>query len=220
MSKKIGVLLSGCGVFDGAEIHEAVITLLALDQEGVEVVCMAPNIDQYKVVNHLNSETVNEKRNVLEESARITRGNVVDVASVSVGDLDGLIIPGGFGAALNSCTFAIDGPDCSVDADVEKIIKAFYEADKPIGAMCIAPALVAKVLAGESLLLTIGSDEATAGAIESLGHNHVKTEVAEVVIDESHKIVTTAAYMLAGSIGEAADGISALVEEVLELVGE
>ena len=220
MSIKVAVLLAGCGVSDGAEIHESVITLLALDQNGAEAVCVAPNIDQHVVVNHLTNEKQAEKRNVVVESARIARGQVTDVNDVNVDDLDALIITGGFGAALNHCSFAVDGPDCQVDAGVEKLIKAFYSAQKPIGAMCIAPALLAKVLTDEQLLLTIGSDEGTADAIEALGHSHVETKVGEVVIDEGHKIVSTPAYMLAGGIAEAGNGINALVEEVLELLKE
>ncbi len=217
MATKIGVLLSGCGVFDGAEIHESVITLLELDKAGAEAVCIAPDIPQLKVVNHLTNSASQEERNVLVESARISRGNINDAASVDISELDGLILPGGFGAALNHCDFALKGPDANINADVEKLINDFFAASKPIGAMCIAPAALALALKGKGLKLTIGSDPGVAGGIEALGNKHVSCAASDIVIDEANKVVTTPAYMTAGGIAEASVGISKLVKKILEM---
>ena len=217
MAKKIGVLLSGCGVFDGAEIHESVITLLELSKAGAEVTCMAPDMDQHKVVNHLTNSDSEEKRNVLVESARIARGEIIDVKDASANDLDALIIPGGFGAALNNCNFALQGPDGSAQADVSAIINDFFNAGKPIGAMCIAPALLALALKNKNIKLTIGSDAGVAGGIEALGNIHINAQTDEIVTDDDKKVITTPAYMTAGSIAEAAAGIEKLVKKILEL---
>ena len=147
---KVGVLLSGCGVFDGAEIHESVITLLALDRAGAEAVCMAPDVDQMHVVDHRTEQPVpGETRNVLTESARIARGDIKDVATVSADDLDAVVIPGGFGAAKNLCTFAVDGPNCTVNPDVQRLVVEMFDKGKPIAAVCIAPALIAKIFEGK-----------------------------------------------------------------------
>ena len=217
MSKKIAVLLSGCGVFDGAEIHESVVTLLELDKAGADVTCMAPDINQHKVVNHLTNTESNESRNVLVESARIARGEIINISSVNAEDFDALILPGGFGAALNNCDFAINGPEGDVNADVAKLVQSFHSSAKPIGAMCIAPALVAMALKGQGVKLTIGSDEGVAGGINALGNTHVDCSTENIVIDENHKIVTTPAYMTAGGIAQAAEGISKLVKKILDL---
>jgi enhancing lycopene biosynthesis protein 2 len=212
---KAAVILAGSGVFDGSEIHEATLTLLALDQAGVEYQCMAPNIEQNANVNHLNNEALSSPRNVLEEAARVARGEIVDIASVSSDDYDCLLIPGGFGAALNLCDFAQKGPDCEVNPDVEKTILSFYQDRKPIGAMCIAPALLAKVLGKEDVLVTIGSDQGTADAIEACGAIHQNCAVDEIIADEANKVVTTPAYMLASGPAEAWKGIEKLVKKVI-----
>jgi enhancing lycopene biosynthesis protein 2 len=217
---RVGVLLAGCGVYDGAEIQEAVIALLALDRAGVEVVCMAPNSEQLHVVNHLNGEVSGERRNVLVESARIARGKVTDLAAVDPAQLDALIMPGGFGAAKNLSDFAIKGADCTVHPEVSRVVRAVHAAGKPIGAICIAPAVVAKLLGDERPKLTIGTDTATAAAIESMGACHVGCPVHGTVVDLDHQLVTTPAYMLADSVSEAASGIEKLVGEVLALVKE
>ncbi len=216
---KIGVVLSGCGVNDGAEIHESVIALLALDRANAEVVFMAPNKDQMDVVNHLAGEPSGESRNVLVESARIARGNIVDVATVQAADLDGVIVPGGFGAVKNLCDFATQGDACQADTEVARLLVDMHEARKPIGAICIAPALVARVLGEHKPTLTIGTDAGTAGALEKMGARHKNCDVRDCVVDAEKKIVTTPAYMLAGSIKEAADGIEKLVTEVVRLAG-
>lgn len=221
MAAKVGVILSGCGVYDGSEIHEAVITLLALDRAGAEAVCMAPDVEQMHVINHLTGEEMaGEKRNVLVESARIARGDIHDIKKVTAGDIDALIMPGGFGAAKNLCDFAVKGPDCEANEEVARLVRDMYGAKKPIAAVCIAPALVSRILGRDKIAhkLTIGSDEDTAKALEAMGSNHVACPVREFVVDEDNKLISTPAYMLAGNIGEAADGIERTVKALLELV--
>ena len=215
----MGVILSGCGVYDGSEIHETVISLLALDRAGAEVVIMAPDMEQ-AVVNHLTGEPVEgATRNVLEESARIARGEISDIAKVKAADLDALFVPGGFGAAKNLCDFAFKGPDCEVHPEVARLIQEIVAAKKPLAAVCIAPALVAKVL-GTDLdpQVTIGTDEETAGAVSSMGATHISCPVKEFVIDQKNKIITSPAYMLAGSISEAAEGIEKTVKALMEML--
>lgn len=216
---RIGVILSGCGVYDGSEIHEAVLTLLALDRAGAETVIAAPDKDQMDVVDHRTGEKSTEKRNVLAESARIARGNIRDVAALQAAEIDGVILPGGFGAAKNLSTFAVDGAGCRVDPGVEKLLRAMHEAGKPIAALCIAPAVLAKVL-GERVRpeLTIGRDEETAAALESMGAKHHKTGVTEVLVDERSRIITTPCYMLGERIGEVATGVEKAVGMLLKLV--
>jgi enhancing lycopene biosynthesis protein 2 len=218
MTKKVGVILSGCGVYDGAEIHESVVTLLALDRQGAEAVICAPSIPQMHVINHLTGEAVEgESRNVLTESARIARGAIKDVAEVSASELDALIIPGGFGAAKNLCDFAVKGPGCDVNPDVASLVREVHGQGKPVAAVCIAPALLAKILGEEKPELTIGNDAGTAGAIESLGAKHVECPVTEMVVDRERKLVTSPAYMLAQRISEAAEGIEKTVKALLEM---
>jgi len=217
---KIGVVLAGCGVYDGSEIHEAVITLLALDRAGATAVCMAPNVVQ-GVVNHLTGEQVEgDSRNVLEESARIARGNVTDIANIKASEIDALILPGGFGAAKNLCDFAFKGTDCEVNPEVARLVREVVAAKKPLAAICIAPALVSKVLGDDKLAhqLTIGTDEGTAQAVTTMGSTHVPCPVSEFVVDKENKLISTPAYMLAGSIREAADGIEKTVAAVLEML--
>ncbi len=214
---KIGVVLSGCGVMDGSEIHESVLTLLALSQAGAEAVCLAPNVDQVQVINHLTGEETKEKRNVLVESARIARGKIKDIKTVKASDFDALIFPGGYGAAKNLCTFAFDGADCKVHPEVARLVKEVHQAGKPIGAICISPALMAKIFQGGAVKLTIGDDPETAGAIQKMGQEHVPCNVRETCVDEKNKIVTTPAYMLAQNLAEAYAGIEKLVGEVLSL---
>ncbi len=217
---KVGVVLSGCGVYDGSEIHEAVITLLAIDRAGAEAVCMAPDIAQMHVVNHLTGDVAEgETRNVLVESARIARGNVKNVKDVTAAEFDALILPGGFGAAKNLCDFAVNGPDCTVNPDVARIVRETVAAKKPLAAVCIAPALIAKVLGqSNSPALTIGTDEGTAGALNSMGAKHVDCPVREFVVDKENRIVSTPAYMLAGRISEAADGIEKTVRTLIDMI--
>lgn len=219
---KVGVILSGCGVYDGSEIHETVISLLVLDRAGADVVCMAPDMEQ-AVVNHLTGEPVDGvSRNVLEESARIARGEISDIAKIEAADLDALFIPGGFGAAKNLCDFAFKGPDCEVHPEVARLIQEIVAAKKPLAAVCIAPALVAKVLGNEKIdhQVTIGTDAETAGAVSSMGATHVSCPVSEFVIDKENKIITSPAYMLASSISEAAEGIEKTVTALMEMLAD
>ena len=215
--KKIAVVLSGCGVYDGAEIHEAVLTLLAISRHGAEAVCFAPNIRQHHVINHLTGEEATESRNVLVESARIARGHVTDLAKFDAAKVDALVFPGGFGAAKNLSSFAFDGPACTVNADVEKAVKAMVAAEKPVAALCIAPAVLAKILG--KVELTIGQDAATAAALERLGAKHVASHQAEVVVDRKHKVVTTPCYMLDSTVSQIAAGADNAIKAVLDLIG-
>lgn len=214
---KVGVLLSGCGVFDGAEIHEAVLTLLALDRAGAEIVCMAPNVEQAHVINHLTQEVTAEKRNVLVESARIARGEIKDLKDVQAGDLDALIMPGGFGAAKNLSDFAFKGPQATVHPEVKRLLTDLAAAGKPIGAICIAPATLTKALADRKPEVTIGTDAGTASAIEAMGGRHKSCSVDMIHLDAGNKLVSTPAYMLGPGIKEVAQGIEKLVAKVVEL---
>ncbi len=216
----VGVILSGCGVYDGSEIHEAVITLLALDRAGAEVICMAPDMEQ-GVVNHLTGEPVEGAvRNVLEESARIARGKISDIANIQAADIDALVLPGGFGAAKNLCDFAFKGTDCEVHPQVARLVREIVAAKKPLAAICIAPVLVAKVLGNDKLAhqLTIGSDEGTAQALTAMGSEHINCPADEFIIDQENKIISSPAYMLAGSISEAAEGIEKTIKALLEMI--
>ena len=216
----IGVLLSGSGVNDGSEIHESVITMLALDRAGAETLLMAPNIDQMHVINHYTGQEMDEFRNVLVESARIARGKIKDMAEVSGGDLDALIIPGGFGVAKNLSDYAMSGTECSINPDVYRLISEMIILKKPIGAICIAPTMMAKILAeqNQSATMTIGKDETTAKDIESMGSTHKECLVKEIVIDKENNIVTTPAYMDAKNISEVAEGIEKLVKQIILMI--
>lgn len=216
MNKKVAVILSGCGVYDGAEIHESVLALLRLSQRGVQVQCFAPDIAQHHVVNHLTGQEMAESRNVLVESARIARGQVRDVRELQAADFDALIVPGGFGAAKNLSDFAFKGASCSVQADVLAAARGFATAHKPVGLVCIAPALAARIY-GAGVQCTIGHDPDTAAKLADMGAEHVDCPVDDIVVDETRKLVTTPAYMLAKSLAEAASGINKLVDRVLEL---
>ncbi len=218
MAKRVGVLLSGCGVMDGAEIHEAVCTMIALDRAGAEIVCLAPNKDQADVVDHETGKPTGEKRNVLKEAARIARGKIQDVAKASADQLDAVVIPGGFGAAKNLCTFATDGANAKVDPGVAKLLKDMHLKNKPIGALCIAPAVLAKLFGADCKVeLTIGTDADTASQLQKMGARHKNAKVDEIVVDAANKIVTTPCYMLATRISQVADGADKLVRKLLEL---
>lgn len=214
--KKIGVVLSGCGVYDGTEIHEAVITLLAIARSGATAVCFAPDKNQSDVINHLAAEPMAENRNVLIEAARIARGEIQPLSQALAGDLDALIVPGGFGAAKNLSNFAAEGSQCVVDRELARLVRALHEAGKPLGFMCIAPALLPNIF-DFPLRLTIGTDSDTAEVLEEMGAEHVPCPVDDIVVDEDHKVITTPAYMLAQNIAEAATGIEKLVARVLVL---
>lgn len=215
--KNVAVILSGCGVFDGAEIHESVFTLLELERNDACYQCFAPNIAQGQVVNHLTGKVVqDESRNVLVESARIVRGNVKDIKQANPEDFDALIFPGGFGAAKNLSNFADKGTDCQMNEDVLAFAKSIAFLDKPIGFICISPTMI-PLIYGSGIKVTIGNDPDTAKAIEKMGGIHVECPVSEFVVDESRKVVSTPAYMLAGNMQEAHGGIRKLVGKVVEL---
>ncbi|WP_431224884.1 isoprenoid biosynthesis glyoxalase ElbB [Serratia sp. L9] len=215
--KQVGVVLSGCGVYDGAEIHEAVLTLLALDRAGAQAVCFAPDRKQLHVINHLSGEEMPEERNILLESARIARGKIQPLSQADANLLDALIVPGGFGAAKNLSNFAKEGADCSVDKDLAELVQQMHKMRKPIGFMCIAPVMLPKIL-NQPLRLTIGNDPDLGEVIDAMGGEPVICPVEDIVVDIDNKVVTTPAYMLAQSIGEAARGIDKLVLRVLDLV--
>jgi enhancing lycopene biosynthesis protein 2 len=211
MTKKIAIVLAGSGAKDGSEIHEAVCTLLALDQQGASVQCFAPDIRQAHVVNHITDEDMPEERNVLIEAARICRGDIKPLSAYNPADFDALIFPGGFGAAKNLFTLAFDGPDFAINEDVERAVLSTHAAKKPMGALCISPALLAKLIPGARV--TLGQDTNTANA---LGAQHEITTHGEITIDEDNKLVTTPCYMLDASIKDIAAGASNLVKAVLE----
>lgn len=215
---KIGVLLSGSGVMDGSEIHEAVITLLALDKEEMQSVCFAPNKEQAQVINHLNNQPQNEKRNMLTESARIARGNIKDIKNIKPQDIDAIIMPGGFGAACNLSTFATSGENATVLPEVENFLKEMNKHKKPIGGICIAPNIIAKIFGDKNPEITIGNDKATATKLEKMGAKHVSKNANEIVVDNKNLIVTTPAYMLARGPAEVEIGITKLVKAIIKLI--
>lgn len=213
--KKFAVVLSGCGVFDGAEIHEATLTMYAIKKLGASYAVFAPDIPQYHVVNHLTGEQMEEQRQVLVESARIARGQISPLPVFSPSDFDGLIFPGGFGVAKNLCNFAIEGPDaCQIDPSVEKALKDMHAAGKPIGALCISPVLFARIFPGA--ILTIGQDKDTAEAVEKMGAKHQPAGHGEVVIDQKNKLFTTPCYMLDADIVQVAEGAEQVVQAMLK----
>jgi enhancing lycopene biosynthesis protein 2 len=215
--KKIAVILSGSGVYDGTEIQEAVLTLLAIDQCGASYRCFAPNINQHHVINHLTGAVSdNETRNVLVESARIARGDVEDISEFYIDEWDALIVPGGFGAAKNLSDFALKGSNCQVNEQVLTMCQAFAQANKPAGYMCIASAML-PLIYPEGIKGTIGNDAATAASIVDMGMEHVAVDVKGVIIDKDNQVVSTPAYMLATSISEAATGITRLVKTVIAM---
>ncbi|XP_035672556.1 glutamine amidotransferase-like class 1 domain-containing protein 3A, mitochondrial isoform X1 [Branchiostoma floridae] len=224
-SAKVAVVLSGCGVYDGSEVHEASAVMVHLSRGGADVAIFAPDVDQMHVINHTKGEPMEEKRNVLVESARIARGKIAALSTLDVAGHDAVILPGGFGAAKNLCTFAVDGADCKVNPEVEKTIKSFHDAKKPIGLCCIAPVLAAKLIPGCSV--TVGNDQeeggrwpyaGTAGAVGKMGATHIRRDVNEVHVDTANKIVTTPAFMCETKLHEIYDGIGHMVKEVLDMV--
>lgn len=215
---KVGVLLAGCGVFDGAEVTESVLSLLALEKVGATPVCMAPNVNQMHVINHLTGKEMEESRNVLVEAARIARGAIEDVAAVSADDLDALLLPGGFGAAKNLSDFAVKGPDCTVEPSVAKLVEAMHAARKPLAFLCIAPAVAAKLLGGEGVELTIGNDPETAGALEKLGAKHIIRATCDIHEDPVRRVVSTPAYMTGKSVSEVAEGIEKCVQALVAMI--
>lgn len=215
-SKKIAVVLSGSGVFDGSEIHETTLTLYAIAKHGAEYDIFAPDMPQHHVINHLTGEEMSETRNVLVESARIARGKITRLIEFNSSNYDAVIFPGGFGAAKNLSTWAFDGPDARVISEVETCIKSMVKAKKPIGALCISPVLLAKVIG--DVELTIGNDQATIEGIEKAGARHKPTTHGEIVIDKQYKIVTTPCYMLDATIDQIGEGAENVVKTILDMI--
>jgi enhancing lycopene biosynthesis protein 2 len=214
--KKFAVILSGCGVFDGAEIHESTLSLLAIAKQGCSYDIFAPDVQQHHVINHLTGEEMDESRNVLVESARIARGKISDLKQFNPQAYDGLLFPGGFGAAKNLSSWAFEAADATVLPEVEDAIKGMVRLGKPVGALCISPVILAKVLGAVSL--TIGDDEGTAEAVESLGATHVDTTHGEVVVDPDFNLVTTPCYMLDATIDQIALGADNVVDAMIKLM--
>ncbi|KAH1185165.1 glutamine amidotransferase-like class 1 domain-containing protein 3A, mitochondrial [Mauremys mutica] len=224
MGKRVALVLAGCGVLDGSEVHEASAALVHLSRGGAQVRIFAPNIEQMHVVDHFRGSPTEEKRNVLVESARLARGNIEDLAELKVGEFDAVIFPGGFGVAKNLCSWAVDGKNCTVNELVKSTLQAFHSAKKPIGLCCISPVLAAKVFPGCEV--TVGHDKnvdgrfpdaETASAIVELGCKHICKDVTESHVDATNKIVTTCAFMCKAPLHEIFDGIGTMVAEVLKL---
>lgn len=213
---KFAILLSGCGVFDGAEIHESTMTMLAIVKNGGSYDIFAPDVTQHHVINHLNGEEMDEKRNVLIEAARIARGNIQPLTDYRAEDYDALILPGGFGVAKNLSTYAFEGPGFKVDKVVEEALRKTYELKKPIGALCISPVLLAGVF--KNLNLTIGNDQSTANDIEKLGCIHIESGKGEIVVDNANRIVTNPCYMLDSTIANIYDGAANVVNAIMDMV--
>jgi enhancing lycopene biosynthesis protein 2 len=210
------VILSGCGHQDGAEIHESTLTLWAIHKHGADYHCFAPNISQYHVLNHITGEEMNDRRNVLIESARIARGKISELATFKADKFDALVLPGGFGAAKNLSNYAFDGADCQVDSSVTKAITEMHAAGKPIGALCIAPVLLASTL--KNIKLTVGQDQTTITNIKEMGATHESTSEGEIVIDTDNKIVTTPCYMLDSRVDKIGEGADRLVAALLKMI--
>jgi len=213
---KFAVILSGCGTFDGAEIHEAVLTLLAIANNNCSYEIFAPDVDQMHVVNHLNGQEMNEKRNVLIESARIARGKIASLSTFNPDSFDVLMFPGGFGGAKNLSDYAVKGKDLKVNPEVMKAIKSMYAQNKPIGSLCITPVIMAKVLG--NVELTVGSDNTTVDHVKALGANHKNTRNGEIVIDKKNKLVTAPCYMLDAKITDIANETDLVVKAIIDLV--
>ena len=214
--KKVAVILSGSGVYDGAEIHESVLALHALEKQGASWHCFAPNIEQLHVINHVTGEEMSETRNVLTEAARIARGNIEDVANLKAEDFDALLVPGGFGAAKNLTDFAVNGTECSINTHVKSACRDFAQAKKPAGYLCIAPTII-PLIYDNGVKATIGNNEGTAAAFNALGGEHIDCPVSDIVFDDEHNVLSTPAYMLASNISQAASGIDKLVEKLVRL---
>ena len=214
--KKIAIILSGCGVYDGTEIHEATMSMLAVDQAGAQYELFAPDIDQHHVINHLTGKQSEGTRNVLVESARIARGKIRNLKDFNPAEFDALLFPGGSGAVKNLSDYAVEGAAIKVNADVEKAIQSMHAAGKPIGALCIAPVLLAKVIAGCNV--TIGNDKDTASHIVQMSSHHSNTNATGIVIDEKNKLVTTPCYMLGTRISEIYEGAGKVVEALMKMM--
>ncbi len=212
--KKFAVVLCGCGCYDGSEIHESVMTLLAIDRNECQYSIFAPDADQYHVINHYTKQATGEKRNMLAEAARIARGDIQPLTALKAGDFDAVVFPGGFGAAKNLFTYALEGTKAVVIPEIERVVKEFYAAHKPIGALCIAPVMIAKILG--NVTITVGVDEKTIADVESFGAKHINTQQTEVIADKENRVFTTPCYMLPATIADIADCADNLIKAILE----
>lgn len=225
--KKVGVILSGCGVYDGSEIHESVLTLLAIDEHGAQAVCFAPDANQHHVVNHLNGEEMKEQRNMLVEAARIARGDIRSLSEFNADNLDALVIPGGFGAAKNLTQWAFFGPDGEIRNDVKNAIRSMVAAKKPVCGLCMGPTVIAKALEGSDIhaALTVGTTQqkspyeidAISQGMEKIGAKPVMKSVHEIAVDEIHKIVSAPCYMMEARISEVRNNIFQAIDATLQL---
>ena len=216
---KVALILAGCGYLDGSEIQETVLTILALEQLGVQWQGLALNKNQTHIVNHTNQTVQKEQqRNMIEESARITRGNIIDIEEADTDDYDAIIFPGGFGVAKNIFNFALVGDDTyKIDETLLKFTRAFYLANKPAGFICISP-LIVPLIYPKNTNITIGTDEDITNIVEKKGVKHIAKASMEICVDESSKVVTTPAYMNAKNIVEVQQGIYKLVEKVISFI--
>jgi enhancing lycopene biosynthesis protein 2 len=213
--KNIAVVLSGCGVYDGSEIHEATLTLLAISDNQAKYQCFAPNINQHHVINHLTGKDIQQERNVLVESARIARGNIKDITQLKGIDYDALIFPGGFGAAKNLSNYAFKGKKFEVIPEVIRVVQEFWQSKKPIGALCISPVIIAKII--HNAKVTVGNDEATISDLSTIGAIHQDTTHGEIVTDVNNKIITSPCYMLDASISQINEGAQNVVKKIIEI---
>lgn len=222
---KVAVVLAGCGVYDGTEIHEASAALVHLSRADAAVSIFAPNIPQMHVIDHTKGAPAEEKRNVLCESARIARGNIKPLTDLVASNFDALIFPGGFGAAKNLSDFAVAQDKMQLNADVERVLQEFHGAKKPIGLCCIAPVLAARAIPGVEV--TVGGDAeqdgrwpyaGTAGAITAMGAKHVVKDATEAHTDEANRVVTSPAYMCNTELHHVFDSVGAMVSGVLQLL--
>lgn len=213
--KKIALILAGCGNKDGAEITESVSLLIALSQCKAEVTAFAPNVE-FSAIDFIHQKSMDQSRNALTEAARIMRGKIFDLRNLEVNKFDAVVFAGGYGVIKNLCNWAEKGARCEVLPEVEKTVLGFYEASKPIGAVCIAPALIARVLGKKHITVTIGQDAETAKEIEKTGAIHEICPVDDFITDREHKIVTTPAYMFDAQPHEVFKGIQAMAKELVE----
>jgi enhancing lycopene biosynthesis protein 2 len=212
--KNFAVILCGCGALDGSEIHEAVMTLLAIERHECRYSVFAPDENQYHVINMFTKEEMSEKRNMLVEAARIARGNIQPLSELDLTQFDALVLPGGYGAAKNLSTYAFDGANAVVYPPLVEIVKTEKKKQMPIGALCIAPVILAKILG--NITITVGNDPATIANVEQMGATHVNTQEGEVIADKANRVFTTPCYMLSATIADIADSADNLIRTILE----
>jgi enhancing lycopene biosynthesis protein 2 len=215
--KKVAVILSGCGFLDGAEITEAISTLIAIGQNGATYKIFAPDKDVAET-NHLTQKPTGQKRNTLQEAARIARGDIQPLETLKARDFDALAFPGGFGAALHLCNFAEKGSGGQIDPQVARVVQEFHHDRKPIAAICIAPAIMALALGKTGLNVTIGDDQGTASELEKTGAKHTNCAVEKFVVDQGNKVITTPAYMYGSAKPhQIFEGVSGAISELIKM---